>query len=203
MGKEHDRYFSAAQVLELLKLQDEISKSTSGVERQDAFVVVWERIVDEENLGCVMETFSEKDTHTLRKRVGTLNMFNPFAPDGPHCLDFSIPEDRVIAAILIKLSETEDGENITNERFTEYIVKKDEEDKGPQEITWGDPDAVTEEGLPDPKLSREWHYPRDWMKEDGLPERSVWGGPIWEFEFHTSVKANILERRKIAEDILG
>ena len=115
----------------------------------------------------------------------------------------------------------QDGENITNERFTEYVVKKDEEDKGPQEITWGacssesccvcscsacilpgDPNAKTPEGEPDPKLSREWHYPKDWMTGE-LPERSVYGGPIWEFEFQTSVKANILARRQIAEEVLG
>ena len=65
----------------------------------------------------------------------------------------------------------------------------------------GDPDAKTEDGEPDPKLSREWHYPKEWMR-DGVTERCVHGGPIWEFEFHTQFPNN-LERTKIAEDILG
>ena len=96
----------ALQVLELLLLQDEKTGLKSGTDRQNGFIVVWERIVDEEGLECVMDSFTEKDiqrlrktilsnpnpaltrTLTLRKRVGTLNMFNPFACDGPHCLDF-------------------------------------------------------------------------------------------------------------------
>jgi len=205
--KESHRYFSAEQVLALLQMQDELTATTQGQARQDSFVILWERIVDEENLECVTSTFTDKDMQRLRKRIGTLNMFNPFAPDGPYCLDFTVPEERVIAAILIKLSETEDGDNLVNERYTEYVVKKGEEEKGPQEITWGDPEAITEEGLPDPKLSREYHYPKGWSHVDGLPDNlpdaCVWGGPIWEFEFHTTVKPNVIVRRRIAEDKLG
>merc|ERR1711981_334198 len=74
-------------------------------------------------------------------------------------------------------------------------------------ITWGDPDAITEEGLPDPKLSREWHYPKAWSHEDGtpdnLPPKGDFEGPIWELEFHTAVRLNVLERRRIAEHKLG
>jgi len=229
-AKEHDRYFSAAQVLRLLELQDEIcgpkedpasptgkkkkkkeakgkkEKPKADVDRQNGFIVVWERIVDEENLECVTRTFSERDTYLLRKRVGTLNMFNPFAPDGPYCLDFGIPEDRVIACILMKLSETEDGESIINQRYTEMVVMKDPETKAdlpPKEITWGDPDAVDEEGNPDPKLSKPYYYDQKWgFDPAGLPPRNPWGGPIWEFEYMTFT-ADIGERRRIAEEILG
>jgi len=181
----------------------------SGTKRQDAFVVVWERIVDEDNLEQVTKTFTEKDLYRLRKRIGTLNMFNPFAPDGAYCLDFTVPEERTIASIMIQLSLKEDLTSISDERFTEYVIKKGEEEKGPQEITWGDPEAVNEEGQPDPKLSKEYHYPKAWahLDEDGLPDQlpepSSFGGPIWEFRFKTSLKQNLLERRRIAEQILG
>ena len=99
----------------------------------------------------------------------------------------------------------EDGESILEQRYTEFIMKKDPETKadlGPMEITWGDPNAKNEEGEPDPKLSKPWFYPRGdkgWGADpERLPERNPWGGPIWEFEFKTVVE-NYNERRQIAE----
>jgi len=154
-----------------------------------------------------METFTNKDTQKIRKRIGTLNSFNPFAADGPYELDFGIPEDRALAAILIRLDANEDGESLLDQRYTEMIMKKDPEDSkkeiGPIEVVWGDPNAKTEEGEPDPKLSKPWSYPTGekggWMGDpESLPPRNPHGGPIWEFVF-TTVIANFNERREIAE----
>ena len=114
-----------------MPIQRETSAFAFTLDPMGGFTVVWERIVDEENLDCVMEvrfseaqraflpslpsahlpcpqqTFNNKDTQKIRKRIGTLNTFNPFAADGPYELDFGIPEDRLLASILIRLDETE------------------------------------------------------------------------------------------------
>ena len=115
-------YLDALQVIEVMKLLP-----LGHEARMEIFVVLWARLVDEENLNIILDAVEPdgksdgKDERRmlLFKRIGYLSLFNPLRPDGWYKLNFAVREEHLVATILIQLSAKEPGENVIDERFND------------------------------------------------------------------------------------
>eukprot|EP00948_MAST-09A_sp_MAST-9A-sp1_P000824 g824.t1 len=75
----------------------------------EAFVTLFSRIEDEENIVSILRKFNRNEQAILFKRLGYVALFNPFQPDGWYDLNFSVHEERLVAELLIWLSFHEGG----------------------------------------------------------------------------------------------
>lgn len=86
-------------------------------DQREAFVILWPRLVDEENSHEMLDHFSDSDNQILRYRLGHLSLFNPISPDGKYDLDLAIHEQAAVAKLLLLLSVREPGRNLENESY--------------------------------------------------------------------------------------
>ena len=179
-----DFFLSSIQLAQLLRL---ITVDEAGP-RVNVFVILWPRIVDEENLHRAMSGLDPAEIASLRVRLGQGNIFNPFSPDGPYRLDLSIHEDRVVGKCLLELAVAEEGENIIEEKMNgeEFCSPIEWLDALPMPSRTPLPDEVPYIIITDEKPEIIWTFtyvtPED---ENGerFPNNTV--------------------RRKIAENVLG
>jgi len=86
-------------------------------DQREAFVILWPRLVDEENSHEMLSHFSDSDNQILRYRLGHLSLFNPISPDGNYDLDLAVHEQAAVAKLLLLLSVREPGRNLENESY--------------------------------------------------------------------------------------
>jgi len=109
-------YVSAVQMVELCNVFED------PAERCDAFVLLWPRLVDEENSQLMLQHFSTEENQHLRHRLGHLALFNPIAPEGKYELDLSFHEQSSVAKLLLLLSVREPGQNLENEIYDDKPI---------------------------------------------------------------------------------
>ncbi|CAM9741209.1 unnamed protein product, partial [Hapterophycus canaliculatus] len=70
----------------------------------DAVVFLFRRLVDRENFHRMMNMLSDEDMERLGDALGWLNVFNPFRPDGQYRLNLGRPDEKRVAAAVMKLA---------------------------------------------------------------------------------------------------
>lgn len=176
---ETDFYISAQQLSLLIEAVPEHEAGLRG----DIFVTLWPRVTNEEDLYIALGKLQPDEEDNVRSRIGTLSVFNPFAPDGGYRLNLAQHEDRLLGFTLLQLAVDEDGENIVEE-----ALNGDESFASP--VEW------LEEGLPRPSFE----------PLEGIPHMIVPPEKpelVWSFEYVTPIAPNMLCRKKIAENTLG
>lgn len=106
-------WFSAHQVKAILE------RFETAEERIRAFVVLFGRLVDEENSHIPLSMFSKAQTKALRERLGVVNMFNCFQPDGSYYLDLSVYDERFVATMLVQVAMGENARCIFGETYND------------------------------------------------------------------------------------
>lgn len=74
-----------------------------GTYRVELCVVLHPRVADPHNFDLVLRLLEPEEVGCLLCRVGWLNLFNPMKPEGSYDLDLMIPEERVVAKMLVGL----------------------------------------------------------------------------------------------------
>ena len=52
--------------------------------RVELFVILWARVVDEENSGVAFRVLNPEQYLECFKRLGVMQLFNPLTPEGPY-----------------------------------------------------------------------------------------------------------------------
>ena len=106
-----DYYFSTLQACEVARI---VPLSA----RVEVLVILFSVIQDIQQLPLrqLLREAGDEAMEEFRYRVGPVNMFNPYMPDGHYELDLRVYEDRTVASLLVLLSE-EPGENFANETY--------------------------------------------------------------------------------------
>ena len=107
-------FVSAKQIALMLK------RFFKPLERVEIFVIFFCRLVDEENMHLALGELIEAEKEALMHRLGALNLFNPFKPDGRYTLDLAQHDTHLLATILIKLAIGESGNAIYNECYNGF-----------------------------------------------------------------------------------
>eukprot|EP00753_Platysulcus_tardus_P011172 PLAT3273.4.p1 GENE.PLAT3273.4~~PLAT3273.4.p1 ORF type:complete len:991 (+),score=433.08 PLAT3273.4:1-2973(+) len=89
----------------------------AGRKREEAFVILFTRVVDEENMDALLKCCGDGSRQALRRRIGYLHLFNPMLPERSYKLDLSLYEEREVARVLVELACAEPGQNWRNELF--------------------------------------------------------------------------------------
>ncbi|CAM9141685.1 unnamed protein product [Scytosiphon promiscuus] len=69
----------------------------------DAVVFLFRRLVDRENFHRITNMLSDEDVERVGDALGWLNIFNPFRPDGQYRLNLGRPDEKRVAAAVMKL----------------------------------------------------------------------------------------------------
>jgi hypothetical protein len=88
-----------------------------GSYRVELIILLSGRLTDLQNFDVVMKRLMPHEIACLYVRLGYLNLFNPMKIEGPHFLNISNREERIIAKLLAALSTLEPGENWIDETF--------------------------------------------------------------------------------------
>eukprot|EP00658_Telonema_sp_P-2_P017761 TRINITY_DN16930_c0_g1_i1.p1 TRINITY_DN16930_c0_g1~~TRINITY_DN16930_c0_g1_i1.p1 ORF type:complete len:441 (-),score=102.44 TRINITY_DN16930_c0_g1_i1:28-1350(-) len=104
-------FFSSKQICTIMNLVAQEHPA-----RCDVLVVLWSRLVDEENAWAVLENLIPEQRAEVYKRIGYLSLFNPLRPDGWYKLDLSVREENVVATILVALAIKEPGQNVRGDQ---------------------------------------------------------------------------------------
>ena len=112
--KSSQVFMSAEQICSMLGMFDK------PLERTELFVVFFCRLVDEENMHLALSALSEEEQEVIMHRLGPLNLFNPFQPDGKYKLDLAQHDTHLLAEILIKLGIGEQGKTLHNEHYNGF-----------------------------------------------------------------------------------
>ncbi len=67
-------------------------------------VALYDRVFDLHNFDLVMRTLSPREAACVYCRLGILNVFNPCKPEGSVALDLSRHEERVVAKMMVRMS---------------------------------------------------------------------------------------------------
>lgn len=94
-------WFSSEQVRSVLYHLD------TPEEQVEAFVTLFCRIVDEENMNIIFKTFSTEQKMLLHQRLGYINLFNPYHPEGRYKLDLTKYDHHFVAKLIICLTMSE------------------------------------------------------------------------------------------------
>lgn len=132
-----EHYFEAAQVKRVLEQIEDSSQ------RVQAFLIFYERIIDEENMVVALEALKFEEVTQLQIMLGPLTLMNPLAPDGMYKLDLSLNDCWICARVLTDLADVEPGENWFGERFNDKDFEfsemwiKETPKKGVLELRYG------------------------------------------------------------------
>ena len=80
-------------------------------------MVLWPRLLDEENAQHAWNELEHADLQKVRHRVGHLQLFNPMAPDGVYQLNLAEREQHIVAQMCVQLSVMEPGDNCIDEFY--------------------------------------------------------------------------------------
>jgi hypothetical protein len=89
-------------------------------ERLEAFVIFYARIIDEENMNLCLAKFSTEERHKLTHRLGSINLLNPYHPEGSYRLDLAQRDKRFVAQVMISLAMNEKGRCLYDEWYSKY-----------------------------------------------------------------------------------
>jgi len=149
-----EHYFAVKQVANLIDvaMTDEM--------RQEMLMIVWNRIVDEENImqGLVVHLKEELQA-TLRRHIGPLKLFNPLRPIRQYTLNLAMRDERLVARFLLELAAKEYPETESGALGLQPAGTLDEQkgdDKPPVELK---------------KVPDLWMEP---PPEGGLPSLGIW-----------------------------
>ena len=109
-----------ALILQLFKL-GELERTKWGSYRVVLICEVLSKVIDIHNFKVVLMQLTAKEYACVTCRIGILNTFNPWAPEGRLKLDLSRHEERVVAKMLIHLSIIEPGNNTEGSGFASDI----------------------------------------------------------------------------------
>jgi len=110
-------YLDCAQMQQIFASFDE------KADQIEAFVILWPRLVDEENSHEMLKHFSNESAQILRNRLGHLALFNPMQPDGKYELDLAVHDQAAVAKLLLLLSVRESGRNLQHETFNGHRLE--------------------------------------------------------------------------------
>ena len=86
----------------------------------ELFVIFFCRLVDEENMHLALFCLTQEEQEVIMHRLGPLNLFNPFEPDGKYKLDLAQHDTHLLAEILIKLGIGEHGKTLHDEHYNGF-----------------------------------------------------------------------------------
>lgn len=112
------RYVSAEQLGQILKV-------IPPHLRTEAMVVMWGRLVDEEESKEAFSKLKPNQYLDCFKRVGSLQLFNPLAPEGPYRLDLAMHEHYILGKLLLRLAMHEPGDNLVVSKLCAIRMKND------------------------------------------------------------------------------
>jgi len=90
---------------------------TKPMERVEVFIIFFCRLVDEECMHLCLTEMSKIECQAAMHRLGPLNLFNPFRPDGHFSLDLSCHDTHMLATILVKMAVGENGRCLHEEFY--------------------------------------------------------------------------------------
>ena len=85
--------------------------------RVETVVTLFARCLDHEHFYTIQRNLTAEETVELKQRLGSLQLMNPYMPDGPYRLDLAYHDERKVALMLIWLAEGEPGENWEDELY--------------------------------------------------------------------------------------
>ena len=85
--------------------------------KDDAFVIFYARIVDEENIYHAVEPLTIDERVCVQHMLGPLSIFNPLAPDGFYSLNLEQNDCHILARMLTDLADIEEGRNWYGETY--------------------------------------------------------------------------------------
>ena len=112
-------YITSAQ-LALITICFELGtmeRSIFGTYRVELIVLLFNKVVDLHNFEFVFMHLTAEEQGQVVGRIGYLNIFNPWKPNGYIALDLSRWEERQVAKILIHLSCAEAGEGWAEQKY--------------------------------------------------------------------------------------
>lgn len=104
-------YFTAEQVKDILLHMH------NGESRVSAFLIFYERILDEENFFIALGPLEDDERVEIMTILGPLSVFNPLCPDGYYKLNLEQNDCHICARILTDLADVEPGRNWFEEKF--------------------------------------------------------------------------------------
>ena len=107
------RWIKAAQLALLVSCFEvgRLRRSDFGSYRVELIILLYTRLIDIHNFEFVLMNLNAEEHACVIARIGPLNLFNPWKPEGAFQLDLSRWEERQVAKMLSHLSVTEPGEN--------------------------------------------------------------------------------------------
>ena len=87
------------------------------------FATLFNRIIDLENLGEVLNSFEMEFKNEIIHRLGILNIWSPIMPDGKLELDLAAWDQREACKLLVRLAVIEPGENWSDESYSPSIIE--------------------------------------------------------------------------------
>ncbi|GMI04608.1 hypothetical protein TrVE_jg9920 [Triparma verrucosa] len=129
------------------QIQKMLAYFDKPLERVELFVIFFCRLVDEENMHLALNCLSQEEKDAVMHRLGALNLFNPFQPDGRYSLDLSQHDTHLLAEILIKLGIGEHGKTLYEETYNGFAFTlpvawiNSVPRKGVYEVTFNTPDG--------------------------------------------------------------
>lgn len=184
-------FLSSEQISKLLKM------FTKSMERVEVFIIFFCRLVDEECMFLCLDELTKIERQAVMHRLGPLNLFNPFRPDGFYKLDLSQHDTHLLAEILIKMAVGENGKCLFDERYNGFGFSlpvtwiKDLPKKGVYELRFSTPKRATKNSVVSFGTDVE---EKEKAKEEmlSLSEKALSEG-----------EGNLKLRRIVAEDFLG
>lgn len=87
------------------------------------FAVIFNRVIDLENLGLVLNKYGIEFKNEVIHRLGILNVWSPIMPDGRVELDLAAWDHREACKLLIRLAVIEPGENWCEESYCPSVIE--------------------------------------------------------------------------------
>ena len=104
-------WVTSAQLKKIIELHDEMAY------KKEIYIAGMGRITDFEDYDFIKTMIKPQEEALIKdiyKRVGLLNLFNPFHPDGTYAFDLKIYEERMMLNILCELAKREGIKNMGN-----------------------------------------------------------------------------------------
>lgn len=136
-----------ALLLELFKHVGSVKRTDFfGSYRVDAFVALFERVVDKHNIELAIRMLDPYEAGCVYCRLGWLTLHNPMKPEGSYTLNLAEAEERAVVKILCVLATEEPGDNWIRCNFT-----------------WD---------RSSPHLPG-WELTKLWLSDEGLPKKGI------------------------------
>lgn len=108
----------------MIKIVDSfVSRNAPTIVLGRIFAVIFNRIIDLENLGLVLNKYGVEFKNEVIHRLGVLNVWCPVMPDGRIELDLAAWDNREACKLLIRLAVIEPGENWCDESYFPSVIE--------------------------------------------------------------------------------